>query len=191
MLSTKRLFALTAATAVGVALHPGVAADATTPIDYRDRNEVFAPADAGAAKKQRPELNTSVPEKRVGKPLVEKETSPLGAREAAIEMKETRAKDVREKDSRRPEPREHVTSSFDHRESAIRTSDTTKPPLVAKYQDSLTAATATNMARYPAMEKATSAKINRFVFRKNPTEVAAAVSGSPVTPAAGGSVLQK
>ena len=191
VLFTKRLFALAAATAAGVALHPGRAADATTPIDYRDRNEAFAPEDPGTAKKQRPELNPTVQEKRVGKPLVEKKTSPLGAREAAIEMKETRPKNVREKDSHRPERLEHVTSSFDHRESAISTGDTTKPPMVAKYQDSLTAATATNMARYPAMDKATSAKINRFVFRKNPTEVAAAVSGGPVTPAAGGSVLQK
>lgn len=185
------MFTLAAVTALGGTIHAGFSADATTPIDYRNRNEAFAPADNGSTKKQRPALNSSVQEKRVEKPLVEKKNSPLGEREAAIEMKETRAKNVREKDSHRPERVEHVTSSFDHRQSAIGTGDSTKPPMVAKYQDSLAAASATNMARYPAMDKATSAKINRFVFRKNPTEVAAAVNGTPVTPAAGGSVLQR
>lgn len=186
-----KMLALAAVTALGAAIHSGFAADATTPIDYRDRNEAFAPADNAAMDKQKPALNRGVQEKRVEKPLVERKTSPLGDREAAIEMKETRAKNVREKDSHRPERVEHVTSSFDQRQSAISTGDTTKPPLVAKYQDSLAAASATNMARFPAMDKATSAKINRFVFRKNPTEGAAAASGNPVTPAAGGSALAR
>jgi hypothetical protein len=187
-----RLSTYAALAALSVAIRAASAADATTPIDYRDRNEAFAPADNGATKKQKPATNSSVQDKRVEKTLVEKKSSPLGERQAAIEIKETRAKNVREKDSHRPERIEHVTSGFDHRQSAISTAgDATKPPMVAKYQDSLAAASATNMARYPAMDKATSAKINRFVFRKNPTETAAAVNGSPVTPAAGGSALQR
>jgi hypothetical protein len=179
-------------TTLGAGVLRGFAADATTPIDYRQRNAPFAPAESVATEKQKPASNSTVQEKRVEKTTVEKKTSPLRDQEAAIEMKETRAKNVREKDSRRPEAIEHVTSGFDRRQSAISTAgDTTKPPMVAKYQDSLAAASATNMARFPAMDKATSVKINRFVFRKNPTDAAGAVNGSPVTPAAGGSVLQK
>ena len=52
-------------------------------------------------------------------------------------------------------------------------------------------ASATNMARFPALGSATGAKINRFVFRKNPEDAKAATDGATVTPAAGGSVLQK
>jgi hypothetical protein len=62
---------------------------------------------------------------------------------------------------------------------------------VAKYQDGLTSASATNMARFPAVDRATGAKINRFVFRKNPDEVSAVTGGAEVTPAAGGSVIRK
>jgi hypothetical protein len=179
-------------TTLGVAASPGFAADATSPIDYRQRNEPFAPADSVSTGKQKPATNRNVQDKRVDKATVEKKTAPVQDRQAAIEMKETRPKEVREKESRRPEATEHVTSGFDHRQAAISTAgDTNKPPTVAKYQDSLTAASATNMARYPAMDKATSAKINRFVFRKNPADASGAVNGSPVVPAAGGSVLQK
>lgn len=179
-------------TTLGVGAFSGFAADATTPIDYRQRNEPYAPADSVAAEKQKPATNRSVQDKRVDKATIEKKTSPLRDQQAAIEMKETRPKEVREKDSRRPEATEHVTSGFDHRQARISTTgDTSKPPTVAKYQDSLAAASATNMAKYPAMDKATSAKINRFVFRKNPIDASAAVNGRPVTPAAGGAVLQK
>jgi hypothetical protein len=187
-----RMSTLAVITTLGAGVFPGIAADATTPIDYRQRNEPFAPAASVSAEKQKPAANSTVQDKRVEKATVEKKTSPLRDREAAIEMKETRVKNVREKDSHRPEAIEHVTSGFDHRQSAISTAgDTTKPPMVAKYQDSLVAASATNMARFPAMDKATSAKINRFVFRKNPADASGTVNGSAVTPAAGGSVLQK
>lgn len=167
------------------------AADATTPIDYTQRNTPFAPTASVTPDKQSPATNTRVQEKRVEKTTVDKQTSPLGERRAAIEMKEVREKNVREKDSRRPEKVDQPTSAFNHRQATISPSaDTTKPPTVAKYQDSLTAASAANMAKYPAMDRATTAKINRFVFQKNPSDSAAAGS-APVTPAAGGSVLQK
>ncbi len=187
-----RVSTYAALTVLSVGMRAGFAADATTPIDYRDRNEAFVPADNGANKKQKPITNSGLQDKRFEKPVVEKKSSPLGDRQVPIDLKETRAKNVREKESHRPERIEHVTSDFDHRQSAISTTgDATKPPMVAKYQDSLAAASTTNMARYPAMDKATSAKINRFVFRKNPTDAAGSVNGSPVTPAAGGSVLQR
>jgi hypothetical protein len=99
---------------------------------------------------------------------------------------------VREKDSHRPEAIEHATSGYDHRQARVSTgTDTSKPPTVAKYQDRLTAATATNMARFPAIEAATGAKINRFVFRKNPEVTGTAPGGAAVVPAASGAANNK
>lgn len=177
---------------LGMGVGAARAADATTPVDYTQRNGPFAPAEGLTPQKQKPATNEIVQEKRVEKTTLDKQKSSLRERQAPIDVRETRAKEVREKDSRRPEVREQPTSDFNHRPAAISTaSDTTKPPTVARYQDSLTAASATNMARFPAVDRATTAKINRFVFRKNPPESTDVVKGRPVTPAAGGSVLQK
>jgi hypothetical protein len=170
------------------------AADATTPVDPAQRNTPFAPATSSAVTpaKKKPDTNAAVQEKRVDKSVVDKKTAPLSERRAAIEMTEAREKQVREKESHRPEGVEKQRSAFDHRLSAVSTGEnTTKPPTVAKYQDSLTSATATNMARYPAMDRATAVKINRFVFRKNPAEAAAVTDGAKVTPAAGGPLVPK
>lgn len=169
------------------------AADATSPVDAAQRNTPFAPgaATATAPTKQKPATNEIVQEKRVEKTTIDKRNSPLAERRAAVELQETRPKNVQEKDSRRPETVEHATSAFNHRPAAITTADdTTKPPTVAKYQDSLTAASATNMARFPALDRATGAKINRFVFRKNPPDPTAALEGAAVT-RAGGPALPK
>ena len=171
---------------------PACAADATSPVDYTQRNAPYAPAGSVSPDKKTPETNTTVQEKRVEKITIEKQTSAIGERRAAVEMKEAREKNVREKDSRRPEKIDQPTSAYNHRPAAISTAaDTTKPPSVTKYQDSLTAASTSNMARFPAVDGATGAKINRFVFRKNPEEKGAITSGAAVTPAAGGAVLSK
>lgn len=168
------------------------AADATTPVDYTQRNTPFAPAGSVSADKKTPETNSTVQDKRVDKTTIEKQTSVIGERRAAVEMKEAREKNVREKESHRPEKTEQPTSVFNRRPAAMSTAvDTKKPPTVAKYQDGLTAASAANMARFPALDGATGAKINRFVFRKNPEEKTALTAGTTVTPAAGGPVLQK
>jgi hypothetical protein len=168
------------------------AANATSPVDYAERNGLYAPAPSAAPSKRTPETNDRLQEKRVDKSVVEKQPAAVGDRRAPIDMKETREKTVRDKNSHRPETVEHTTSAFNHRPAAISTeSDTRKPPLVSRYQDSLTAASATNMARFPALDRTATAKINRFVFRKNPSEPSPVVNGSPVVPAAGGSVLQK
>ena len=168
------------------------AADATTPIDYTQRNAPFAPAGSVAPQKQTPATNDTLQEKRVEKTVVDKQTAPLADRRAAVDVKETREKQVREKNSHRPETIEQPTSAFNHRLAAISTNaDTRKPPTVAKYQDSLTAANAIKTAPLPALDRATSATINRFVFRKNPSEQSAVTNGTPVIPAAGGSTFQK
>lgn len=178
--------------ALGVGVAPACAADATSPVDYTQRNAPFAPAGSLAPDKKTPEANPAVQDKRVEKTTLEKQPAAIGERRAAVEIKEARDKNVREKNSSRPEKIHQPTSAYNHRLAAISTAaDTTKPPTVAKYQDSLTAASVTNMARFPALDGATNAKINRFVFRKNPAETNAATAGAAVIPAAGGPVLPK
>ena len=177
---------------IGVALAPGRAADATSPVDYTQRNQAYAPGAGVSADKRTPEPNEAVQEKRFEKTVIERVPAPVGERRAGVEIKETREKKIREKDSKRPEKIDQPTSAYNHRPAAISTeADTRKPPTVARYQDSIAAASASNMARFPAIDGATSAKINRFVFRKNPTDTQALTQGAPVVPAAGGGTLAK
>jgi hypothetical protein len=168
----------------------GAAADATSPVDYTQRNQPYAPTERVVPSKQKPAANTDVQEKRVEPVTVDKKKSSLQEREAAVDVKEARPKQVREKESKRPEAVEHTTSDYNHRPAAISTAtDSSKPRIVSKYQDSMAAAPTWGGVR--AGDPAATAKINRFVFRKNPSEPAAAVKGGPVIPAAGGSPLQK
>jgi len=170
------------------------ATEATRPVDPAERNTPFAPAATVTPDKQAPAANTNarLQERRFETTIVDRPTSPLSGQRAAIDIRETREKNVREADSHRPERKEQPVSAYNHRESRISTSTgTSTPPMVAKYQESLTAASASNMARFPAMDGATSAKINRFVFRKNPTESQGVQAGAVITPAAGGSPIQK
>jgi len=177
---------------LGVGFSTGLSADATSPVDYTQRNDPYAPAAGVTPKKQAPETNATVQEKRVDKTVIERKVAPVGERRSPVDITETREKQVREKDSRRPEKIEQPTSAYNHRPAAISTeANTRKPPTVAKYQDSIAAASATNMARFPAVDRATTAKVNRFVFRKNPSESSSVAGSSPVIPAAGGGVLQK
>jgi len=166
-------------------------ADPTAPIDLTQRNGVFAPATTVSPDKQSPARNAAVQDKRVEKTTFEKTSAAIGDRRAAIDVKESRDKIVREKTSTRPEQVEQPISAFNHRAAAIATaSDTTRPPLVAKYQDGLAAATAVKQTQFSALDRATAAKLNRFVFRKNAPEPAPVTGGAPVTPAAGGATIR-
>ena len=168
------------------------AADATTPVDYTDRNAPFAPSATVAPAKKSPQVNESVQDKRVEKNTVEKKPAAVGERRAAIDLTEAREKNIVEKNSHRPEKTEQPASRFDHREASMSTAaDSKKPQMVVKYQDGLTSASATNMARFPAIERGTAAKLNRFVFRKNGSETAGALDGATVTPAGGGAAGSK
>ena len=170
------------------------AADATSPVDATQRNLPYAPAATVSPDKQAPaaNLDSRMQERRFVPSTVERKTSPLSGQRSAIDVEEARDKNVREKDSQRPARAEQPVSAYNHRLATISTgADTTKPPTVAKYQDSLTAASASNMARFPALDQATSAKINRFVFRKNPAEPQGVTAGATVVPAGGGSTLRK
>lgn len=166
--------------------------DATTPVDLTKRNGPFAPG-ATITPSQQPLTKASpIQEKRIEKSTLDLPASALGERRAAIDVQEAREKNVREKVSRSPERTELVMSAFNHRDAAITTAAaTTKPGTVAKFQDSLTAASTTNMARFPANGGVTTSKINRFVFRKNAPEPAPVTGGAPVTPAAGGGQVLK
>lgn len=167
-------------------------ADATSPVDYSQRNAPYAPASTVQPDSRRPQVAPGIQDRRVTPPTVERTTSPLGEQRAAIDVTEVREKNVREIDSRRPETVEQPRSQLNGQRSPFSTnSDTTKPPMVAKYQESLVAASASNMARFPAVGVSTSAKINRFVFRKNGADLANGAPGAAVTPAAGGSVPVK
>src|SRR6476659_1460558 len=77
------------------------AADATSPVDYTQRNDPFAPGSNAAATpaKKTPATNANVQDKRVEKNVIERQTAPLGDRRAGIDVKEAREKSVREKDS--------------------------------------------------------------------------------------------
>lgn len=169
------------------------AADATTPVDYTQRNSPYAPAASVTPDKKTPETNTTVQEKRVDKTTVEKKPAAVGDKRAAVDVKEMKEKNVREKDSHKPEKIDQPMSSLDHREAPMSTAnDTRKPPMVSKYQDGLTASNSIKTGKLPAMDHATGAKINRFVFRKNePDNAAAALGGAPVTPAAGDAPVLK
>ena len=118
-------------------------ADATTPLDATQRNAPFA---AGASVQPpliAPEKAESVQEKRVEKKTVDRKPATLGTQRAAIEVQEAQPKTIREKTTARPQTVEQPKSDFDHREAAISTAaDTKQPPLVSKYQDSLSAASA-------------------------------------------------
>ena len=172
-------------------LASGRAADAIQAVDYTRKDLAFTPAATVTPPVRAPQTDTSVQGKRVDISINDKALSTLAGRRAAVDLQEAQAKNVLEKDSRRPEAREAAMSGFNHRESVIATvSDARKPEMVSKYQASLSAASASNMARFPAAGAATTAKLNRFVFRKNSSDAAAAV-GLPITPAAGQLPVQK
>lgn len=169
-------------------------ADATSPVNPAQRNESFAPGQGVTPKLRAPAetLNSAVQEKRVAPNVVDRKESPLGSRRAPVETGEAREKPVVGKDVRTPEIRQLPMSPYDHQASSRSTKDDTKrPPTVSKYQDRLDAASASNMARFPALNGATTAKINRFVFRKNTAEPDRGLGDASVTPAAGGSAPQR
>lgn len=166
-------------------------ADPTAPVNPAQRNGAYAPAASLNPEKKAPVLDDAIQGKRVEPATIAKVPAAVGERRAAIEVREGREKNVREKNSSRPAAGEQAMSTFNHRPAPFTTAhDTTTPPVVAKYQDGLRAASAANMARFPALDRATTAKINRFVFRKNSPNPAPVTDGAPITPAGGESRLR-
>lgn len=192
MRSASNLYGLVILAGVSLGLTASRGADAVSTVDYTQRNTPFAPGATVTPDKKKPQIDDSVQDKRVDKTILDRKSATVGDRRAAVDVHETREKVIREKESHRPEVREQPVSAFSHQRARIATdADSKKPAVVAKYQDSLGAASATNMARYPALDRATGATINRFVFRKNGAESATANSAGAITPAAGGSPVLK
>lgn len=168
-------------------------ADATTPIDYTQRNTPYTPGTRDVdAESRKPEINETTQQKRVTPETIEKKPAAVGDRRAPIDMKEARDKNVIDKNTRKPEKREQPKSSHDGQLSKYSTTNDPRKPTtttVSRYQDSLKAGNGVEVGKLPAGSKVTTTKINRFVFRKNGGELADSASRSAVTPAAGGSTL--
>lgn len=167
------------------------AADATRTLDYTARNTPFAPEAAVKPPVQSPAVVEDLQNKRVTPGVIERKTSPVGSRKAAIDVTETRPKSVQEKVVKSPDSKSPARSDLTDKRSGITTATQVNPQRVSKYQESLVAASATNMARFPAVGRDTTAKVNRFVFRKNAGEPVDTPIGAPISPAAGGSPIRK
>jgi hypothetical protein len=162
-------------------------AEPTAPVDPSQRNGAFVPASAAMPEAKSPVLNPGMQDRRLNLPTLDKTSAAIGDRRAATDVQETREKKVREKTASRPEAIEQATSTFNHRVAPFTTSESNaQPPVVSKYQDGLKAASAANMARFPALDRATAVKLNRFVFRKNAPEPAPVTSDAPITRAGSG-----
>lgn len=161
------------------------AADATSPVDAAQRNQAFAPQGSVTPSVQAPARAAGLQDKVIDKRELDKKTADgVAGRRAPVEVGETREKKLVTPEVRPAQPEPRRMSPLDHRPANLSTGgDTVRPPAVAKYQDSLAAASTTNMARFPADGAATTGKINRFVFRKNGADGAPVTAGAAVTPA--------
>ena len=158
-------------------------------VEYSERNTPFAPASTVTPAKRAPELNRTVQDHRVNPTVVAPESTPAADRLAATAVTETRDKSLLTPDSRRPESAPVERSAFDQRRSRFQTAtDTKQPPLVERYRTSISADTLSHQGRLAAADVGTTARVNRFVFRKNPSESSSVAGSSPVIPAAGGGV---
>lgn len=150
------------------------AASATAAIDPTRRNETFSPAATVSPAAQQPQAQRIFADEPGEKKALTLDRAVLGERRAPIELAEAQEKTVAGKNMLVPPVTPKSAAEFEHRMAPFSTAaDTRAPSRVAKYQDRLTAATATNMARFPAPGGATVAKLNRFVFRKNPPDLSA------------------
>lgn len=180
------------AASLGLCLGRVCAADAVSRIDYSQRNAPFVAQPSVTPTKANPAVNRALQEARVEKSVRAKQSAVVGERRAGVTVAESDPKRLIGKDSQRPLVNEQPVSAFNRRIAAVSTAGAAhSPPLVAKYQDSLAAASSRNMARFPALDQGVKATINRFVFRKNAPQSATAILPDPVIPAAGGSPVRK
>lgn len=165
----------------------GWGANPTAPIDVTQRNADFAPAASILPGKRTPEVDRDLQDRRVGAPTLDLPRAEAPSR-ASIDVAETRAKTVRENPRNLLAPLPPATSPANRRAEALSTSnEVIKPPRVARFQEGLAAAREASRARYPALQGATTAKLNRFVFRKNAPDVAPLSAAAVAAPAGGGS----
>jgi hypothetical protein len=150
-------------------------------VDYTQRNESFAPAAGVRPEKRSPELNRTLQDRRVAPSVTNPAGSLPGEKRSAIDLAESREKRVLTHENQRPTVRTPELSPFDHRESRFKTVDSAeKPKLVTRYQDAISAANATTQKRSPVLGADTTARVNRFVFRRNVATPAATTGAVPV-----------
>jgi len=161
---------------------PLAAADAAK-VDYTQRNEPFAPAEGVPPEKRTPEHNRTVQDRRVAPSVTNPTGGGPGERRSPIDLTEAREKRVLAPETQKPAVRAPELSPFDHRESRFKTAGSAeKPKLVTRYQDAMTSAHATTQKRSPALGADTTARVNRFVFRRSgaaPADGAVPVGSTP------------
>jgi len=166
----------------GLMLSATVRAADPAKVDYGQRHEAFAPAVGITSEKRRPEANSAVQDRRVTPSVSTPASGVTGLRGAPINVGETREKLLIAPTSNRPEvtaPR--VLSPQNHREFQAQPGTAhRKPQMVARYQEAMTSANATQQTRTAALEAGTTARVNRFVFRRN---VAAPPDATDAVPA--------
>jgi len=173
------------AVAVGwfCARSPAVA-DVTAPIDYTRRNEAFAPAPSVVPDIRRPVESSTLEDDPRSFPVSSPSPGPLEDRRAPIAITETRPKSVARPEPLRPDASAPTMSALDHRRAPISPgTQAVKPPLVEKYQATLSPRGAIRVVRLPALAPDATAAIDRFVFRHNqpvpsPATATAAASGA-------------
>jgi hypothetical protein len=170
---------------LGLTLASALSAADAAKVDYTERNAQFAPAAGINPEKRAPETNATLQDRRIAPAVTAPTTAAVGSRRAAIDLTETREENRLTPDSRRPEAEAPERSRFDHRESRFQPDPAhAGPKMVERYQAALTTANATNQARSPALGAGTTARVNRFVFRRN--SAAPASPATDVVSAAGG-----
>jgi hypothetical protein len=161
-------------------------ADPAAPVDFAQRNETFAPAATVVPDESTPVLRESVQEHRIEQPLVSPPSASAGKHLAPVAVAETYVKHVRVPTVTQPRAVTREVSRFNHALAPITSARTAMTTSVAsKYQASLAAASAANLARFPALPHSTTAEFNRFVVRKN-APAPNPVTGNAPTIRAGG-----
>ena len=164
---------------------PSRAADPAK-VEYSERNMPFAPASTVTPAKRAPEINRTVQDHRINPTVTAPESAPAADRLAATVVTETRDKSLITPDSRRPESAPVERNAFDQRRSRYQTAtDTKQPQLVERYRTSISADTMSHQGRLAAADVGTTARVNRFVFRRN---LATPQGTAASTPAGGRSV---
>lgn len=173
--------------ALGIASSsPSRAADPAK-VEYSERNTPFAPASTVAPAKQAPELNRSVQDSRVRPAVTAPDSAPAADRRASTPVAEARTKTLVTPDSHRPETVPVERNAYDQRRSRFQTAtDTKQPQLVERYRTNIAAETMSHQGRLSAGDVGTTARVNRFVFRRNQS---ASPQGTSAAVPAGGRVI--
>jgi hypothetical protein len=166
--------------ACGLAPAWEVRAATATPVNSTPATAPYATPAPITPGPRSPEVNPAFREREIEKPVIPAAPSHPADRPAALDTVDPRALPVQEKNVREREVSPLTGRAIERRFAPISTADDRRPnPVVARFQDSLRIASEANMSRFPAIGRATTAKINRFVFRKNAPDTPLPQPGRP------------